>query len=165
MYYPACPIFIRNARNLSLQEEMYMKRRHIFAGVCLAILLASSAEALAAESPDAAPAPTPLGVFTTTGYCPCESCSGRWGRLTSTGALACAGHTVAVDPQIIPYGTRLMINGVIYTAEDCGGGVNGNHIDIFYNTHEESRAHGTQAAEVFLIQQTAVPDAVPSPLS
>ena len=142
-----------------------MKRRHIFAGVCLAILLTSSAEALAAESPDAAPAPTPLGIFTTTGYCPCESCSGRWGRLTSTGALACAGHTVAVDPQIIPYGTRLMINGVIYTAEDCGGGVNGNHIDIFYDTHEESRAHGIQAAEVFLIQQTAAPDAVPSPLS
>ena len=95
----------------------------------------------------------PLGVFTTTGYCPCGSCSGRWGRLTSTGALAAAGHTVAVDPRVIPYGARLMINGVIYTAEDRGGGVRGNHIDIFYDTHEESRLHGAQAAEVYLIQQ------------
>ena len=159
-----------------------MKCRHLFAGVCLSVLLTASAELCTAaadgapaklestassQSQEQADAPflTPLGIFTTTGYCPCESCSGRWGRLTSTGALACAGHTVAVDPQIIPYGTRLMINGVIYTAEDCGGGVNGNHIDIFYDTHEESRAHGIQAAEVFLIQQTAAPDAVPSPLS
>ena len=94
-----------------------------------------------------------LGVFKTTGYCPCGSCSGRWGRLTSTGALAAAGHTVAVDPRVIPYGARLMINGVIYTAEDRGGGVRGNHIDIFYDTHEESRLHGAQAAEVYLIQQ------------
>ena len=83
----------------------------------------------------------------------CGSCSGRWGRLTSTGALAAAGHTVAVDPRVIPYGARLMINGVIYTAEDRGGGVRGNHIDIFYDTHEESRLHGAQAAEVYLIQQ------------
>ena len=159
-----------------------MKCRHLLAGVCLSVLLTAAAELCTAaadgapaelestassQSQEQADAPllTPLGIFTTTGYCPCESCSGRWGRLTSTGALACAGHTVAVDPQIIPYGTRLMINGVIYTAEDCGGGVNGNHIDIFYDTHEESRAHGIQAAEVFLIQQTAAPDAVPSPLS
>ncbi len=45
-----------------------------------------------------------------------------------------------------------MINGVIYTAEDCGGGVKGNHIDIFFNTHGETRAYGTRSVEVYLVQ-------------
>ena len=92
-----------------------------------------------------------LGVFKTTGYCPCKSCSAGWGRNTCTGAVASAHHTIAVDPRVIPYGTKVMINGVIYTAEDKGGGVKGHHIDIFYDTHTESRNHGTQNAEVFLL--------------
>ena len=45
-----------------------------------------------------------------------------------------------------------MINGVIYTAEDRGGAVKGNHIDIFFNTHGETWAYGTRSAEVFLVQ-------------
>ena len=143
-----------------------MKCRHVIAGIVLTAILgaalpasaaadeiAAPSAAAAASQADDPPTPIPLGVFTTTGYCPCRGRSGRWGRLTSTGALAAAGHTVAVDPRVIPYGARLMINGVIYTAEDRGGGVRGNHIDIFYDTHEESRLHGAQAAEVYLIQQ------------
>lgn len=93
-----------------------------------------------------------LGTFKTTAYCPCYSCSEGWGRATSTGAVASAGHTIAVDPRVIPYGTQVMINGIIYTAEDRGGGVKGNHIDIFYNTHGETKAHGVQNAEVFVVE-------------
>lgn len=63
-----------------------------------------------------------------------------------------AGHTIAVDPRVIPYGSKVMINGVVYTAEDRGGAVRGNHIDIFFNTHAETRQHGTQSAEVYLVQ-------------
>lgn len=103
-----------------------------------------------AKSPS--PALRSLGVFKTTGYCPCKSCSGGWGRHTSTGAVAASSHTIAVDPSVIPYGSRVMINGVIYTAEDKGGGVKGRHIDIFYDTHAESKHHGIQNTEVFLIQ-------------
>ncbi|MCC8026798.1 MAG: 3D domain-containing protein [Clostridium sp.] len=94
----------------------------------------------------------PLGVFKTTGYCPCKSCSEGWGRHTSTGAMAASGHTIAVDPRVIPYGSQIMINGVIYTAEDKGGGVKGKHIDIFFDTHGETRQHGMQNAEVYLVQ-------------
>ncbi len=93
-----------------------------------------------------------LGVFKTTGYCPCRSCCGKWGLRTSTGAIPTANHTIAVDPRVIPYGTKLMINGIVYTAEDCGGGVNGNHIDIFFNTHGRARMQGVQYAEVFLVE-------------
>lgn len=93
----------------------------------------------------------PLGVFKTTGYCPCRACSEGWGRNTRTGAIATASHTVAVDPRTIPYGSKLMINGVIYTAEDCGGGVRGNHIDIFFDSHSVAKQHGVQNAEVYLV--------------
>lgn len=94
----------------------------------------------------------PLGTFKTTAYCPCYQCSEGWGRQTSSGALATANHTVAVDKRVIPIGTKLLINGQVYVAQDVGGGVKGNHIDIFYNTHGETRQYGVRNAEVYLIQ-------------
>lgn len=92
-----------------------------------------------------------LGNFRLTSYCPCYQCSEGWGRRTSSGALASANHTVAVDPKVIPIGSRLMINGVEYVAEDVGGAVKGNHIDIYYNTHAETIQNGTRNAEVYLV--------------
>ena len=110
----------------------------------------------AVMEPDAASSTVPqlqsLGIFKTTGYCPCKSCSGSWGRHTSTGAVATARHTIAVDPSVVPYGSKIMINGTVYTAEDKGGGVRGRHIDIFYDTHAESKHHGVQNTEVFLVR-------------
>ena len=93
-----------------------------------------------------------LGTFKTTAYCPCRSCSDGYGRLTKTGTQATASRTVAVDPRVIPLGSHLLIDGVEYIAEDVGGGVKGKHIDIFYNTHSETRDHGVERSEVYLIQ-------------
>lgn len=107
--------------------------------------------ATAEEAPAAINGMKSLGMFRTTAYCPCSICSEGWGRKTSTGAIARANHTIAVDPRVIPYGSKVMINGVIYTAEDRGGAVKGNHIDIFYDTHAQSRRHGVRSAEVFLV--------------
>lgn len=94
----------------------------------------------------------PLGTFKTTAYCPCHQCSEGWGRLTSSGALATADHTVAVDRRVIPIGTHLLINGQEYVAQDVGGGVKGNHIDIYFNTHSETTQYGVRNAEVFIIK-------------
>ena len=77
-----------------------------------------------------------LGTFKTTAYCPCRSCSEGYGRLT----------------RVIPLGSHLLIDGVEYIAEDVGGGVKGKHIDIFYNTHSETKNHGVERSEVYLIQ-------------
>jgi 3D (Asp-Asp-Asp) domain-containing protein len=92
-----------------------------------------------------------LGNFRTTAYCPCIKCSEGYGRRTSTGTIAKSNHTIAVDPRVIPYGSKVMINGTVYTAEDRGGGVKGNHIDIFYDTHSQTSQYGSRNVEVFLL--------------
>lgn len=69
-----------------------------------------------------------LGEFKITYYWPGED---SYGTSTSTGAVATEGRTIAVDPNVIPYGTEVLINGHVYIAEDCGGAVKGNVIDVF----------------------------------
>ena len=91
-----------------------------------------------------------LGEFKLTAYCPCMKCCNKTDGITATGTKATQGRTIAVDPRVIPYGTQVTINGVVYTAEDCGGAINDNHIDIFFNSHSEALNFGVQYAEVFI---------------
>ena len=91
-----------------------------------------------------------LGYFTCTAYCGCYSCSEGYGNMTATGVYARANHTIAVDPSVIPYGTWVIINGVTYKAEDCGGGINGRMIDIYFEDHAATEAFGVRTCEVFL---------------
>lgn len=88
--------------------------------------------------------------FILTAYCPCEICSEGWGNQTSTGVLATAGRTIAVDPRIIPYGTEVIIDGKSYFAEDCGGLIKENKIDIFFESHQETIEFGKQEKEVII---------------
>lgn len=87
---------------------------------------------------------------TVTAYCPCEECSEGFARMTATGATATAGRTIAVDPSVIPYGTEVVIDGHTYIAEDCGGAINGNKIDIFFETHEEALNWGNREMVVII---------------
>ena len=97
-----------------------------------------------------------LGEFTLTAYCPGRCCCGKWANgYTATGTLATEGRTIAVDPKVIPYGTRVLLiwpDGMqhSYIAEDCGSGVNGNHIDVFFDDHQSARVFGVQSAMVYL---------------
>lgn len=86
-----------------------------------------------------------------TAYCPCEECSGGYGRRTSTGKIAKECRTIAVDPKVIPYGTAVIIDGNTYIAEDCGGAIKGNKIDIFFNSHEEVEKFGKQVKEIVIL--------------
>jgi 3D (Asp-Asp-Asp) domain-containing protein len=91
-----------------------------------------------------------LGEFKLTGYCACEYCCGKTDGITATGTKATSGRTIAVDPSIIPYGSLVKINGREYVAEDCGGAIKNNKIDIFFDTHEEALQWGVKYAEVFI---------------
>ena len=91
-----------------------------------------------------------LGVFTTSGYCNCDKCSGG-NNLTFAGTVPQADHTVSVDPDVLPIGTKIFIDGVVYTVEDIGSSVDGNKVDIYYGSHSDALDHGIQKQEVFLI--------------
>ena len=67
---------------------------------------------------------------------------------TATGTTPTVGRTCAVDPKVIPYGSEVIINGHTYIAEDCGGAIRGNRVDILFATHEEALNFGVQYADV-----------------
>lgn len=95
-----------------------------------------------------------LGVFQITGYCGCEKCCGKWSGefLTKSGTRPQAKHTIATDPKILPLGSEVKIDGVVYTAEDTGKKVKDNTIDIYFETHEQALNFGRQEKEVYLIK-------------
>ena len=72
--------------------------------------------------------------------------------ITATGTPVIEGQTIAVDPNVIPYGTQVIINGHIFTAEDCGGAIKDNRIDIYVNDHEKANALGVNYADVYLLK-------------
>ena len=92
-----------------------------------------------------------LGKFKLTAYCACVKCCGKWANsLTATGTVPTQGRTIAVDPKVIPYGTQVVINGNTYVAEDCGGAIKGNRIDIFFDNHSEALQFGVRHEDVYL---------------
>lgn len=103
-----------------------------------------------------------LGEFKITAYCPCEKCCGYWATVrpadengepivyTASGKIAAQGVTVAADTSILPFGTVLVIDGHEYTVQDRGGMVKGNHVDIYFDSHEAAKEWGTQYMEIFV---------------
>ena len=69
--------------------------------------------------------------------------------ITSTGTTPKWG-TIAVDPSVIPYGTKVYIPqfGMSFIAEDCGGAIKGNRIDIFMNSESQAQSWGRQSIEI-----------------
>lgn len=62
-------------------------------------------------------------------------------------------YSVAVDPDVIPYGSILVDSkGNEYRADDCGGAIKGNHIDIYFSSHEEALNWGRQNIELAIKQ-------------
>lgn len=93
-----------------------------------------------------------MGSFVITHYCSCEECSGQWGTQTATGNHCEQGRTVAVDPDVIAYGTRILIDDNVYVAEDCGSLVKGDHIDIYVEDHELVEKLGKKVKRIWLIK-------------
>lgn len=106
--------------------------------------------------------PESLGEFVLTAYCTCVKCCGEWSaehpsrigtdyvQKTASGTIPTAGRTISVDTSVIPLGTTVIIRGHEYVAEDRGGAIKGNKIDIFFDDHNEALEFGCQTAEVFI---------------
>ncbi|MGI6166495.1 MAG: 3D domain-containing protein, partial [Limnochordia bacterium] len=71
--------------------------------------------------------------------------------VTYTGALATEGRTIAVDPAIIPLGSWVYIEGHgLFHAEDTGGAIKGNRVDIFMDDVNKAISFGVQEVELCL---------------
>ena len=102
--------------------------------------------------------PISLGEFKLTAYCSCKKCCGKWAYnrpngivYGSIGEELKAGYSIAVDPEVISYNSKVMINGQVYEAQDCGSAIKGNRIDIYFENHKDAINFGVQYAEVFLM--------------
>jgi len=80
------------------------------------------------------------------------------GNYTATGKLAMVGY-VAVDPTVIPYGTKMFIcsadGSYVYgyaQAEDCGGAVKGNIVDLYMDTEEECIQFGRRPMIAYILE-------------
>ena len=73
--------------------------------------------------------------------------------ITSTGKKPRPYHTLAVDPKVIPYGTRVYIPefNKVFIAEDCGGAIKGNRIDIYMNNEYECRQWGVRNITIIIL--------------
>lgn len=72
--------------------------------------------------------------------------------LTSTGVVPHHG-VVAVDPDVIPYGTRMYIPGYGFAvAADCGGAINGNTIDLFMEDYGDAISWGRRDVTVYFLE-------------
>ena len=106
-----------------------------------------------------------LGEFKLTAYCSCEKCCGEWANnravdeegkeivIGASGEILEAIVSIAVDKNVIPYGSTVLINGQEHKAHDCGGAIKNNRIDVYMASHEEALEFGVQYAEVFLMKE------------
>ena len=87
------------------------------------------------------------GRYRMTHFCPCRKCNGRNAGRTASGAPMTVGRTVAPGREF-PFGTRLLINGTIYTVEDRG--VPNGCVDILVGSHSEAYRCGVFRSEIFV---------------
>ena len=97
-----------------------------------------------------------IGDFDITAYCTCHicchpydpECTGKPSH-TASGTTPTEGRTIAVDPSVIPLGTKVYFNNHTYVAEDTGGAIKGNRIDLFFNSHQAALAWGRKTLPVY----------------
>lgn len=100
---------------------------------------------------------------TMTHYCICQKCCGKspdnpdYG-ITASGRKATPYVSVAVDPDVIPLGSEVLVDygdGEIhyYRADDIGGSVKGNHIDLCVGSHQEAIDLGVKTVTVWWVKQ------------
>lgn len=142
------------------QEQMTVKLENADLAAAPAVFEAEAQEPGQVERDEGLPL-SYLGEFRITHYCACEKCCGKseddpWYGITATGTAATEGRTIAVDPNVIPYGSEVVVfydDGRIchYIAEDCGGAIDGLEVDVFIADHERAWELGVKSGSVYIV--------------
>ena len=140
------------ARVRELESEITeMQQEEAAEPATVSLRMAQQASAGAGRREPEEPQPMQSGIFTAYAYCACEKCCGRWAEygLTASGTVPQQGRTVAVDPDVIPLGSELWIDGEgPYIAEDTGSGINGSTIDVYHDSHADALEWGKREVTV-----------------
>jgi 3D (Asp-Asp-Asp) domain-containing protein len=94
-----------------------------------------------------------------TAYAPGAHDNDQWGDKTFLGTTVRPG-IIAVDPDIIPLGSRVYVEypdgtGYYATAEDTGGAIKGNRIDVAVSSVDKAYDFGIKNAKVYVVDQKA----------
>jgi 3D (Asp-Asp-Asp) domain-containing protein len=94
-----------------------------------------------------------LGTFAVTAYTHDWQPDGSPTR-TASGTVPAAGRTVAVDPRVIPFGSKIYIEGLgERIAEDSGGKIKGKRLDLFLPSDDHCWRFGVRRRQVRLVEQ------------
>ena len=88
----------------------------------------------------------------------CEATAYTGDKTTATGRRPVRNpnglSVIAVDPSVIPLGSKVYVDGYGYAiAADTGGAIKGNKIDIYVNSHAEALAWGVRYLPVSVVNQ------------
>lgn len=91
-----------------------------------------------------------MGNYKVTAYCGCVSCCGKSNCITASGTKCKEGRTIAADTSVLPFGTKVVIDGHTYTVEDRGGAIDGNRIDVYFDSHQDALNWGVKYIDVYV---------------
>jgi len=88
-----------------------------------------------------------------TAYCPCIKCCGPNARGITRMGLPAKKGVIAVDPRVIPLGSRVYVDGYGFAlAADTGSAIKGDRIDVCFDTHQEALVWGMQWLKHYIIE-------------
>ena len=89
--------------------------------------------------------------MTATAYAPGPLDNGKWNNLTYMGGTVQHG-VAAVDPRVIPMGTKLWVEGYGEAiAEDQGSAIKGNRIDLAFDKRNDALDYGIQNVKIYVL--------------
>ena len=94
-----------------------------------------------------------------TAYCPCSKCCGKWADgVTAYGHPIQKGDKFVAADKRYPFGTIMHVPGYSHyyldgavRVLDRGGAIKGNHIDVYFDTHQEALDWGVQYLDVTIL--------------
>lgn len=150
-------------KNLSLRESLEAAVLREETHVC-PVVVVEDPEPTGVEAPGQTEKTTPVKVqadglarlddVTVSHYDVCLSCCGSLNGITASGRSAEPYFSVAVDPSIIPLGSRVVLDfgdgDILYCrADDTGSAVQGRKVDLCVESHEEALRLGLRTATVW----------------
>lgn len=101
---------------------------------------------------------TLVGTCKVTHYDACTRCCGKSDGIGARGVKVIPGVSVAVDRKVIPLGSTVLMDygdGEIHymRADDTGGSIRGNRIDVCCTTHSEANQLGVKYATVWYVKE------------